>query len=154
MNKHWAALLLAIVATQAVADEKEYTIKICEQAVAKMKDCSQCMKTINTKTIFKVSNELKSVMRTNVMADGSTNTYVIENCKIFDENNFQCKTVTAYSYSKAKIDLGTETTLTVANGKWENIGIDYGAIDTGNVRDSKITYNCGEEILSSFNFFK
>ena len=30
MNKYWIALLLAITATQAIAGEKEYTVKRCE----------------------------------------------------------------------------------------------------------------------------
>ena len=40
MKKYWVALLLAIVATQAVASEKEYTYRRCDES-ATLQNCDK-----------------------------------------------------------------------------------------------------------------
>jgi hypothetical protein len=58
-------------------------------------------------------------MKISTKSDGSTQSCVIENCKIFDENNFQCLTEREAIYLKDFFDLGLIFTFVVSNGKWE-----------------------------------
>jgi hypothetical protein len=166
MNKHWAALLLAITATQAIAGDKEYTVKACEVLVGpyfRTNDCNNCKEIEGAKKSFKVSQQLNSVMQISTKSDGSTHSSVIENCKIFDENNFKCKTETeGYFIKGISSSLGILSELVVSNGKWEDTNIMRGNIDeTKKLKkgekvtpDKSQSYNCGYEIKNVFNFFK
>ena len=163
MNKYWAALFLAIAATQAFAGEKEYTVKNCEVLVGRyadrVNDCNNCKEMEGHKLSFKVSKQLNSVMQISTKSDGSTHSSVIENCKIFDENNFKCLTeIERYS------GLGMLDELVVSNGKWEHTDINKGSTTTEDFKkikkgeqvipDKFQSYNCGYEIKNVFNFFK
>jgi hypothetical protein len=166
MNKYWAALLLAITATQAVAGEKEYTVRRCEFLIGwyadRINDCNKCKEVDGQKLSFKVSKQLNSVMKISTKSDGTSGTSIQENCKIFDENNFQCTTETEAIYLKDFFDLGMLNELVVSNGKWEHTIIDRGHIDkTKKLKkgekvtpDKSQSYNCGYEIKNVFNFFK
>jgi hypothetical protein len=168
MNKHWAALLLAITATQAIAGDKEYTVKACEVLVGpyfRTNDCNNCKEIEGAKKSFKVSQQLNSVMQISTKSDGSTHSSVIENCKIFDENNFQCLTKKEATYLKNFFDLGMIDKLVVSNGKWESTfltgGYYAGKYGSDLKKGEKITkegefdiFVCGYEIKNVFNFFK
>ena len=166
MNKHWAVLLLAIAATQAFAGEKEYTFRHCESLdgwyANRINDCSKCKEVDGEKISFKASKQLNSVMEISTRADGISKSSVIENCKIFDENNFQCTTETEAIYSKDFFDYGKLDELVVSNGKWENAYIQKGRIDKTKklqkgekvIPDKFQSYDCGYEIKNVFNFFK
>ena len=168
MNKHWAALLLAITATQAIAGDKEYTVKACEVLVGpyfRTNDCNNCKEIEGAKKSFKVSQQLNSVMQISTKSDGSTHSSVIENCKIFDENNFQCLTEQEATYLKDFFDLGMIDKLVVSNGKWESTfilkGMHNGKYGKNLKKGEHVTpegksqsYSCGYEIKNSFNFFK
>jgi flavorubredoxin len=138
MNKHWAALLLAIAATQAYAGDKEYTVRVCdeEQAIVNNgseKDCNKCKVEEGSKVNFKISKELKSVMETIMHSDGNFVPTVHNNCKIFDNDTFQCDTPT-----KSYI-----VRLTISNGKYE--------LKLKNkLNDDGITIICGNEIKRWF----
>jgi hypothetical protein len=163
MNKYWAILLLAIAATQAFAGEKEYTVRYCEALVGRhanrVNDCNNCKEEEGHKLSFKVSKQLNSVMQISTKYDGSTHSSVIENCKIFDENNFKCLTeIERYS------GFGMLDELVVSNGKWEYAYIekglttneDFKKIKKGEkvIPDKFQSYSCGYEIKNVFNFFK
>ena len=168
MNKYWAVLLLAIAATQAYAGEKEYTLRRCETldgTYFRTNDCNNCKEIEGAKKSFKVSQQLNSVMQISTKSDGSTHSSVIENCKIFDENNFKCLTeIEGYS-SIVFSSLGMLDELVVSNGKWEHTYIDRGRIFDGtkklkkgehvNVipKNENQRYSCGYEIKNVFNFF-
>ena len=121
MNKHWAVLLLAIAATQAYAGDKEYTSRFCVyEDVNKyvLGTCKICKEDIGEKISFKVNKSIKSVMHIFIAPDGTSSANVIDNCKIFDENNFQCIT-NEQGYDIKKNKYTTNTVLTVTNGSWE-----------------------------------
>ena len=108
------------------------------------------------KISFKASKQLKSVMETMTEPSGSTHSSVIENCKIFDENNFQCTTETEAIYTKDFTELGILDKLLISNGKWEHTFIMRGSIgieDTKKIKkgekilpDKFQSYDCGYEI--------
>jgi hypothetical protein len=169
MNKYWIALFLAIAATQTFAGEKEYTFRGCDYIdgwYADVKrDCNDCKVVEGAKKAFKVSKELNSVMQININADGTSKSSVIENCKIFDENNFQCLTEQEATYLKDFFDLGMIDKLVVSNGKWESTfilkGMHNGKYGKNLKKGEHVTpegksqsYSCGYEIKNSFNFFK
>jgi hypothetical protein len=168
MKKYWAVLLLAIAATQAYAGEKEYTLRRCETldgTYFRTNDCNNCKEIEGAKKSFKVSKELNSVMQININADGTSKSSVIENCKIFDENNFKCLTEIEATYLKDYFNLGMIDELVVSNGKWEytNVsrGYHYGKYGKDLKKGEHVTpqlknqvYNCGYEIKNVFNFFK
>ena len=137
MKKYWAVLLLAILATQAYAGEKEYTLRYCDDSAKKLQDCTKCKKD-NVKIIFIVSKELKSVMETTIDLDldGDSKSSIENNCKIFDKNTFECKTE-----NNAQTNM-----LTVSNGKFETKYM----LANGEI----IEYLCGYETKNIFNFFK
>jgi hypothetical protein len=142
MNKYWATLLLAITATQAIAGEKEYTLRICDEAATKLKDCNKCKEIENAKVSFKISKNNTSVMKnfTNISNNKSGN-LVIKNCSIFNDDSFQCKESFSIKYTKMEIiDI-----LTLTGDKWEAIRI---------LDDTEPSYQCGYEIKNVFNFFK
>jgi hypothetical protein len=145
MNKHWIALLLAITATQAYAGEKEYSYKKCSN-LEDIYSCEKCTELDGDKISFKVNKEINSVMKIHTKKDGSIHTNVFENCKIFDDNNFECKTeltekeIITRSFSDKE--------LTVTNGKWQN------STET-HINQYKIDhfyYNCGTEIKNVLTF--
>jgi hypothetical protein len=167
MKKYLAILLLAITATQAYAGEKEYTVRHCEFLIGwyadRINDCNNCKEMEGHKLSFKVSKQLNSVMKISTKSDGSTHSSVIENCKIFDENNFKCKTETeGYFIKGISSSLGILSELVVSNGKWEDTNIMRGNIDeTKKLKkgekvtpDKSQSYSCGYEIKNVFNFFK
>ena len=160
MNKHWAVLLLAIAATQAVAGEKEYTVKKCEVLQGwyanRINDCSKCKESDGAKALFKVNKHLNSVMEIIEYANGKGLSSVIENCKIFDENNFKCTTEQEADYFKDYFNLGMLDELVVSNGKWEHTnimrGMHFGKYGKDLKKGEHVTpqfknqvYNCGYE---------
>jgi hypothetical protein len=164
MNKYWAVLLLAIAATQAFAGEKEYTVRYCDKS-ATQKSCDKCKEWEKIKVSFKVSKELKSVMRNYTTADSVNHIDVIENCKIFDENNIQCETKTAAEFKthewKTKngdfyynYNYGAKNTFTIVNGTWEQIFDDRGTETNYGRTAASFWTECGYEIKNVFNFFK
>ena len=127
MKKYWAVLLLAIAATQAYASDKEYTSRICsDEDVNKylLGTCKICKEDIEEKISFKVNKSIKSVMHIFIAPDGTSSANVIDNCKIFDENNFQC-TTNEQGYDIKKNKYTTNTVLTVTNGSWEQTSTIY-----------------------------
>jgi hypothetical protein len=167
MKKYWITLLLAIAATQAIAGEKEYTVSRCEVKAKTfgIYDCNKCNEEIGAKITFKASKELNSVMQIYTSKDGTNKSSVIENCKIFDENNFQCLTKKEATYLKNFFDLGMIDKLVVSNGKWESTfltgGYYAGKYGSDLKKGEKITkegefdiFVCGYEIKNVFNFFK
>jgi hypothetical protein len=158
MNKYWIALLLAIAATQAFAGEKEYTIRRCAEHTATLESCDKCKEYENAKVSFKVSKDLKSIMKIYTKPDKTTYESVIDDCKIFDENTFECKTETAaeYRYGLNNVynyDYKTKDTTTLLNGKWEHVFSTKGLM----IYNSKLTESffteCGYEIKNGFDFF-
>jgi hypothetical protein len=157
MKKYWAVLLLAIAATQAVAGEKEYTIRQCGKS-AVQQSCDKCKELENAKMSFKVSKDLKSVMQTSTKLGNAGIVTVIDDCKIFDENNLQCKTETAARYEQIGSNYfynnyGITDTLTLANGKWEAVAYFKGVQTTYSKEDGYFIQRCGYEIKNVFNFF-
>ena len=170
MKKYWVALLLTIAVTEAYAGEKEYTVRYCESIIGwyadEVRDCNKCKEIDGHKISFKVSKQLKSVMLTGNKYNGEVGTSIEDNCKIFDENSFQCLTERKEIYLKDYIDLGMIKTLVVSNGKWERTTIEKGSVIGIEEKTKKLkkgekvspdkyqVYSCGYEIKNVFNFFK
>jgi hypothetical protein len=154
MKKYLAILLLAIAARQAYAGDKEYTVRSCTSE--ELYNCDKCEEKSNLTVSFKVSKQLKSVMKINKRNDGKSSSTVIENCKIFDENNFECKEETeAVIFNDAEADFGRDQTLTTSNGKWELTKNEWGRKSSMRLKVlPKNSYSCGYEIKNVFNFFK
>ena len=130
MKKIVAVGLFLIASASAYSGGKEYTFKICDKGKDK---CDEC-KDIEKKVTFKVSKSLGSVMRTVLKKDGTSKSSTIDNCKIFDDETFECETYFAYS----------DFHFILSNGKWEQTS-------RHKIYD---TYYCGTEIKSLLNLFK
>jgi|GEM_PF-3065181 hypothetical protein len=169
MNKYWAVLFLAIaiMTTIIYTSEKEYTVRHCEFINGwyedVKRDCNDCNEEKGVTKKFKVSKHLNSIMQTNITADDSIESNVVESCKIFDENNFECKTETEAIFGTKFYNFGTLDDLVVSNGKWEYTFVVRGEIDKtkklkkgekNKLEGKSQSYSCGYEIKNVFNFFK
>lgn len=137
--------LMLIASESAYSEGKEYTIKKCKNVtVTDVEGCDKCK--VVGKISFKISKSQDSVMTNIVLDTGKKISEVKENCKIFDEETFECKTTN-------EID-GTKMNLTfrmmLSNEKWINTFDMTGP----SFYFSENISNCGEEIKSDFNFFK
>ena len=143
--------LILIASGNVYSGEKEYTSKTC---VGK-NNCNECNETKVSKVSFKVSKSLGSVMRTEIKRDGTKSSSTIDNCKIFDEDNFECKTtVEAFVVRDDYANEGTSYRFILSNGEWEETNW-FGRVRIGSKVGEEINYfSCGKEIKSFFNFFK
>ena len=134
-------LLMFVVSGTVYSGEKEYTFKSCK-GVTDINSCDKCK--VVGKISFKISKYQDSVLKNMTVLDtGQKGSVVEENCKIFDDETFECKKKIDGNLSGMK----TETTfrLMLSNGKW---------IDTFNVNTPSDTSlyspehlsSCGEEI--------
>jgi hypothetical protein len=151
MKKYWIALLLAIAATQAIAGEKEYTYRICDESTI-LQSCDKCKELENTKISYEVKTEQKKVMQIFTGADGKWwKADIIYNCEINDKNNIYCETKKSVTKNNFD-DLVTESTFRLDVGQWEIVNSNY-EINLKGV-ESKYKMTCGYEIKKGFNFFE
>ncbi len=134
--------------------EKQYTYRECVSTTNRSTElnCNQCKEESGVKVSFKVSKQIKSVMVLQKFNEGS-HSYVQDNCKIFDENNFECTDELEPISSSSVVVYGMKTTLTVSNGIWERKMENYGFVFDGKIEKEYFRHNCGYEIKSLFNFF-
>ena len=104
--------LMLIVSGAAHSGGKEYTLKNC----ANPKDnpnCSECGE-VKGKASFKVNKSISSVMKDIVRYDnGKEVSSVIDNCKIFDNETFECVKI-----EKISPIIEMEAIDVLSNGKW------------------------------------
>jgi hypothetical protein len=124
--------LILIASESAYSGGKEYTYKICDEG---KNNCNEC-EDKGDKISFKVSKSLASVMRTVIKKDGTKRSSTMDNCKIFDEDTFDCET------EKERILLSHH--LILSNGEWHY----RSSLGEHN------SHSCGTEIKSVFNLFK
>jgi hypothetical protein len=150
MRKILIVGLILITSGNVYSGEKEYTVKYCDEG---KNNCNECKGTGMTVS-FKVSKSIGSVMQTVIKKDGTSKSSVIDNCKIFDEDAFECETINDAYFHQDTASTGTSDRIIFSNGKWEKI------IRIGTFRNDREvfreinTYSCGTEIKSVFNFFK
>ena len=133
------------------SSEKEYTIKSCISLGREKDDCQLCEEV--GKVSFKVSKSLGSVMKTIIRKDGKSSS-TIDNCKIFDEDTFECETISKAFFYRDIADEGSSSRFILSNGGWDNT-IRKGRIRFGSeVNKPTNSYHCGKEIKSIFNLFK
>lgn len=135
--------LMMIISGAAYSGAKEYTIRICKN-VTNHSNCNDTCKVVG-KINFKISKSQDSVMKNMIFDTGQIESMVEGNCKIFDEETFECKDSSDGDISGIKIKLRTR--LMLSNGKW--IMKDY--LDNqayhGVPSNTNITgLSCGEEI--------
>ena len=142
--------LILVISGTAYSGEKEYTYKSCYGG---KNNCNEC-EDDGTKISFKVSKSLGSVMQTISLKDGSKHSSTIDNCKIFDEDTFECETISKAFFYRDIADEGSSSRFILSNGGWENT-IRKGRIRFGSeVIKPTNSYHCGKEIKSIFNLFK
>ena len=153
MRKIMIVGLMLVVSETAYSNGKEYSYSNCNKVtggfsgfVNEISTCEQC-KLLNKTISFKISKTQDSVMTIVTDKDGHKTSSVIKNCKVFDEETFECKT------TFNEID-GTKMNLTfrmmLSNEKW----IDTLDMTGPSFYASENISNCGEEIKSDFNLFK
>lgn len=125
MRKILRVGLMLIASGSAYSDGKEYTLKTCMNDMI-TPDCSKCGE-VKGKISFKVSKSLNSVMKDIVRYDGSQTSTVVDNCKIFDDETFECK----------KTNNNSEIIDILSNGKWSW---------SMYINDNLFAMTCGEEI--------
>ena len=133
---------MLIASESAYSEGKEYTHKICDKGITNCDECKISKISKLSKISFKVSKSLGSVMQTLIKNDGTIDrSNTIDNCKIFDEDTFECETI----YETG--GTGSSIRAVLSNGKWERMTRynRYGEINH---------YSCGTEIRSIFNPFK
>ena len=132
--------LMLIDSGNVYSSEKEYTIKSCISLGREKDDCQLCEEV--GKVSFKVSKSLSSVMETKtIFHNGKIISNVIDNCKIFDDDTFECKTISEWEVKNSHL----KEILILSNGKWESYQTIHG---------KKFSKRCGTEIKSDFNLFK
>ena len=132
MKKILIVCLILIASASAYYSEKEYTRKKCDEG---KNNCNECEDT-GDKISFKVSKSLHSVMITVIKKDGTKRSSTIDNCKIFDEDTFECET-------ENELILLFEH-LILSNGEWHS----RTSFEKHNI------HYCGTEIKSIYNLFK
>ena len=125
MKKILIVGLMLIASGSVYSSGKEYTLKTCMNDMI-TPDCSKCGE-VKGKISFKVSKSLNSVMKDIVRYDGFEESKVVDNCKIFDDETFECK----------KTDNKVEIIDILSNGKWSW---------TVYINDNLFAMTCGEEI--------
>jgi hypothetical protein len=133
---------MLVASGTAYSGEKEYTYKRCDKG-----------KEDGVKISFKVSKSLGSVMKTIIRKDGKSSS-TIDNCKIFDEDTFECETTTKAFVSRDYAAAGSSERLILSNGEWEQTNT-IGMVRIGSkvIEETNYSY-CGKEIKSIFNLFK
>jgi hypothetical protein len=146
-----AVFLLLIASGIAYSGGKEYTYKNCDKG---KNNCDES-KDSGKKISFKVSKSLGSVMRTFTRNDGYSKSYTIDNCKVFDDETFECKSITEPVFGDGWFVGGRSDIWILSNGKWEHT-IEKEGNDVPGRDISKGTYSCecGTEIKSLLNLFK
>lgn len=145
MKKIIIVVLILIASGTVYSGEKEYTYKSCHEGKT---NCNEC-KIEEGKISYKVSKSLRSVMKTYIKKDGTIDwSGTIDNCKIFDEDTFECETIFETGGT------GSSIREVLSNGKWEWM-TRYGAhMSEGKMVKESVSYTCGTEIKNIFNFFK
>jgi hypothetical protein len=93
-------------------------------------------------------------METFILKDGTSKSHVLENCKIFDENTFECGSST-HSYADKTIVLGGSSSHHIlSNGIYEYTSWFGITIINGEKSKEINSYKCATEIKSIFNLFK
>ena len=87
MKKILIVGLMLIASGSAYSNGKEYTHETCKSE-HEANSCDNCK--VIGKVSFKVSKSLGSVMKTVTFSDGRNKSSIINNCKIFDDETFQC----------------------------------------------------------------
>lgn len=154
--------LFLIIAGNAIAGEKEYLYKTCK-SLSDAQDCEKCEVEEDAKISFKVSKSLGSVMATVKDKDESAS-FVINNCKIFDDETFECETKNEGAvHSEVGSSEGTDILDRLSNGKYIRIYhrdstiffypqyLDKGE---GSVSPGGDFYKCAIEIKSILNWLK
>ena len=137
--------LILIASGNVYSGEKEYTIKRCKD-VTDVARCDKCK--VIGKISFKISKSQDSVMKTTVLDTGEKFSVVEENCKIFDDETFECKTTIDGEISGTKMK--TTFRMMLSNRKW----IDTFYVSSPGFYAPEQLSRCGEEIKSDFNLFK
>ncbi|MBV5301134.1 MAG: hypothetical protein J0649_05040 [Methylococcales bacterium] len=161
MRKIMIVGLMLVVSETAYSNGKEYSYSNCNKVtggfsgfVNEISTCEQC-KLLNKTISFKISKTQDSVMTIVTDKDGHKTSSVIKNCKVFDEETFECETVKEETRNKTLIKYGIENKFILENGQWSSYYTDKGT-DFNN--ESIILYStdssCGKEIKSISNFFK
>jgi hypothetical protein len=130
--------------------EKEYTYKSCAEG---KNNCNECKESEN-KVSFKVSKSLGSVMKTLIRKDGTKKSRTLDNCKIFDEDTFECETISKAFVSRDYATGGSSSRFILSNGGWEETNRNGMYRIESKVTEETNFYKCGKEIKSIFNFFK
>ena len=143
--------LLLVASGTAYSGDKEYSSKSCYEG---KNNCNECKETKVSKVSFKVSKSLGSVMKTEIKKDGTKKSSTIDNCKIFDEDTFECETISKAFVSIDYANGGASSRFILSNGEWEETNW-YGIVRFGSKVDEETNYfSCGKEIKSVFNLFK
>ncbi|MGZ8945969.1 MAG: hypothetical protein ACXW1W_11160 [Methylococcaceae bacterium] len=152
--------LFLTIAGNAIAGEKEYLLKICK-SLGDAQDCEQCE--VQGKISFKVSKSLSSVMATVKDKDESAS-FVINNCKIFDDETFECETKNEGAvHSEVGASEGLDILDRLSNGKYIRIYHLNSTIffypqylDKGedSISPGGGFYKCATEIKGLLNWFK
>ena len=146
MRKLLIVGLMLVASGTAYSGEKEYTYKRCDKG-------KEYVAKDGAKISFKVSKSLGSVMKTIIRKDGKSSS-TIDNCKIFDEDTFECETTTKAFVSRNYASAGSSERFILSNGEWEATN-NIGMARHGNEMYEGINYSyCGKEIKSIFNLFK
>lgn len=143
--------LMLIASGNVYSGSKEYTLKHCDEGI---KNCDEC-KGDGSKVSFKVSKSLGSVMQTVIQKDGTSGSSTIDNCKIFDEDTFECELISEPYLYKDRSSDGMSSRKILSNGKFESIHWEGEKMMDGKWYKETSTYNyCATEIKSIYNLFK
>ena len=138
--------LMLVASGNVYSGEKEYTYLDCDEGKEDgAKD--------GVKVSFKVSKPLGSVMKTIIRKDGKSSS-TIDNCKIFDEDTFECETIDKGYVSRDYVNGGSSERLILSNGEWKQTNTKGRSRLRSNVWGETTYSHCGTEIKGIFNLFK
>ncbi len=149
---------MLVTSGTANSGEKEYSYNNCNKLrpidIYQIATCEKC-DLLNKTISFKISKSQDSIMKTITDKDGHKTSSTIRNCKIFDEETFECETIKEETRHKTLIKYGIEDKFILANGRWSSYYIDKGTdFNYESIILSSIRSSCGKELKSISNFFK
>ncbi len=153
--------LMFVSSSNTYSSTKEYSYYNCNKVMSgysgyvyEISTCEQCQ-LLNKTISFKISKSQDSIMKTITDKDGHKTSSIINNCKIFDEETFECETVKEETRNKTLIKYGIEDKFILANGRWSSYYWDKGTdFNHESIILVSTHSSCGIEIKSSSNFFK
>lgn len=151
MRKLLIVGLMLIASGSVYSSGKEYTHETCKSE-QEANSCDKCK--VIGKVSFKVSKSLGSVMKTVTFSDGRNKSSTINNCKIFDDETFECDASKEAILTQETSYFGKSDLFILANGKWTNIvKMEEGTIGKEKY-EAMYSYRCGTEIKNIYNLLK